>query len=64
MTAASCTRGMWGTQALVHKFLQLAPAGVSVRTYDPAVADYFFVPAYPKCVLDQQGLSENKVNAM
>lgn len=60
-TLASCSKGMWGTQTLLHMFLKHTP---SVRAARPEEADYFFVPAYPKCVLDQQKLSEDRVNEM
>lgn len=60
MTLTICTIGMWGTQTLLHKFLQKS----SVRTMNPAEADYFFVPAYPKCTSDREKLTAEEMNSL
>ncbi|CAE8605501.1 unnamed protein product, partial [Polarella glacialis] len=43
-----CSRGQWGTDVQVHDFF----ATSSIRTDDPAEADFFFVPGYAICVLE------------
>eukprot|EP00238_Polyblepharides_amylifera_P002594 CAMPEP_0196575454 /NCGR_PEP_ID=MMETSP1081-20130531/4928_1 /TAXON_ID=36882 /ORGANISM="Pyramimonas amylifera, Strain CCMP720" /LENGTH=504 /DNA_ID=CAMNT_0041893761 /DNA_START=149 /DNA_END=1663 /DNA_ORIENTATION=- len=58
MTLTICTIGMWGTQTVLHKFLEKS----SVRTLDPAQADFFFVPAYAKCASDREKKNDQQMN--
>jgi hypothetical protein len=44
-----CGQKMYGTQVHMHRFLLNAK---HVRTTDPGEADFFYVPAWPKCMLD------------
>eukprot|EP00959_Pyramimonas_sp_CCMP1952_P061123 1277362-Pyramimonas_sp.AAC.1 len=51
---------LFGAQVLMHKFLESA----DVRTLDPSEADYFFVPAYPKCVSDREKKTDDQLNKL
>lgn len=44
-----CGQKMYGTQVHVHRFLLSAK---HVRTMNPDEADFFYVPGWPKCMLD------------
>jgi hypothetical protein len=60
MSLTVCSIGMWGTQTVLHKFLENS----FVRTLDPHEADYFFVPAYPKCASDREKIPEDRLNKL
>lgn len=44
----------------MHKFLEKA----DVRTLNPSEADYFFVPAYPKCASDREKKTDEQLNKL
>lgn len=58
IAASSCMKGQWGTQVKIHKFLMES----RYRTLNKSQADFFFVPAYVKCVRMFGGLKEREVN--
>ncbi|GHP07448.1 hypothetical protein PPROV_000619000 [Pycnococcus provasolii] len=61
MSLSLCSKGMWGTQVALHQYLA---HNTRIRTRNPDEADYFFVPAYPKCALDKQGMSEMELGKL
>ncbi|KAK1275486.1 hypothetical protein QJS04_geneDACA010043 [Acorus gramineus] len=58
ISAEACTKGQWGTQVKIHKFL----LGSRFRTLNKAEADLFFVPSYVKCVRMMGGLNDKEIN--
>lgn len=59
-----CGQKMYGTQVHVHRFLLNAK---HVRTTNPDEADFFYVPGWPKCMLDAPpngaGISPEELSA-
>ncbi|KAL4284354.1 hypothetical protein GQ457_16G021560 [Hibiscus cannabinus] len=53
-----CYLGQWGTQVKIHRLLLKS----RFRTRDKDEADFFFVPAYVKCVHMLEGLTEEEIN--
>jgi len=45
-----CGMKMYGSQVHVHEFLMKSN---EIRTENPSDADFFFLPGWPKCMLDQ-----------
>lgn len=59
IASSACAKGQWGTQVKVHKLLMES----RIRTLNKSQADFFFVPAYVKCVrIFPRGLNEQEVN--
>lgn len=58
ITAATCLKGQWGTQVKIHRLLLQS----RFRTRKKEEADFFFVPAYVKCVRMLSGLSDKEIN--
>ncbi|XP_007019373.2 PREDICTED: probable glucuronosyltransferase GUT1 [Theobroma cacao] len=53
-----CYQGQWGTQVKIHRLLLSS----RFRTRKKEEADFFFVPAYVKCVHMLEGLTEEEIN--
>ncbi|XP_038884262.1 probable glucuronosyltransferase Os04g0398600 [Benincasa hispida] len=58
ITAAACLKGQWGTQVKIHRLLLQS----RFRTRKKEEADFFFVPAYVKCVRMLGGLNDKEIN--
>ncbi|XP_023549577.1 probable glucuronosyltransferase Os04g0398600 [Cucurbita pepo subsp. pepo] len=58
ITASACLKGQWGTQVKIHRLLQQS----RFRTRKKEEADFFFVPAYVKCVRMLGGLNDKEIN--
>ena len=43
-----CRQGQWGMEVSIHDWLRSAP----FRTYDPRLANFFFVPGYAICMFE------------
>ncbi|KAF4667514.1 hypothetical protein FOZ61_008226 [Perkinsus olseni] len=56
--AAFCGKGQWGSEVHIHYWLLSSP----YRTFDPAQADYFFVPGYGICVFEGGFLNLTEIN--
>ncbi|OMO53875.1 Exostosin-like protein [Corchorus capsularis] len=54
----TCYQGQWGTQVKIHRLL----LNSRFRTRKKEEADFFFVPAYVKCVHMLEGLTEEEIN--
>ncbi|KAJ4776164.1 Exostosin family protein [Rhynchospora pubera] len=58
ITPQACLKGQWGTQVKIHRLLLKS----KYRTMDKDEADFFFVPAYVKCVRMMGGLNDKEIN--
>ncbi|CAM6074461.1 unnamed protein product [Sphagnum tenellum] len=54
----SCAKGQWGTQVKIYKRLLES----SFRTFEKEKANFFFVPAYVKCVHMMGGLTDTETS--
>nr|CAD1838810.1 unnamed protein product [Ananas comosus var. bracteatus] len=54
----SCVKGQWGTQVKIHQLFLKS----RFRTLSKDEADFFFVPAYVKCVRMMGGLNDKEIN--
>ncbi|CAK9235081.1 unnamed protein product [Sphagnum troendelagicum] len=54
----SCAKGQWGTQVKIYKLLLES----SFCTFEKEKADFFFVPAYVKCVHMMGGLTGTEIS--
>jgi hypothetical protein len=50
-----CSAGQWGTEVVVHKWLEQA----ACRTMNPEEADFFFVPSYSTCLWVKEGVEND-----
>ncbi|KAG8633259.1 probable glucuronoxylan glucuronosyltransferase F8H isoform X1 [Manihot esculenta] len=58
ISADACVKGQWGTQVKIHRLLLRS----RFRTRKKEEADFFFVPAYVKCVRMMGGLNDKEIN--
>ncbi|XP_038685017.1 probable glucuronosyltransferase GUT1 [Tripterygium wilfordii] len=54
----ACLKGQWASQVKIHKLLLQS----RFRTKKKEEADFFFVPAYVKCVRMMGGLNDKEIN--
>ncbi|KAH8953796.1 hypothetical protein BDL97_08G045400, partial [Sphagnum fallax] len=54
----SCAKGQWGTQVKIYKLLLES----SFCTFEKEKVDFFFVPAYVKCVHMMGGLTDTEIS--
>lgn len=58
ISADACVKGQWGTQVKIHRLLLQS----RFRTRNKEEADFFFVPAYVKCVKMMGGLNNREID--